>query len=224
MKQSCWFARRHLLTLFLLLISLSVAGPPTNLFVLNASDSSISLRWIHPQVRTPTSLTHYVVRATVLHTYTNQVALPREWIVDRSSSNFELVNLFSGTKYNVSVTSRSADFGDGGTGSIISETIIGVPEPEPEQPKILTKTGQQLEIEIPNAVNYNGPITQIHIIVLFVDTELSQSFDEKLLTNYNQAQEDGTNYYIAAELNYEVRVVGISRGGTVNSIPVNKFP
>lgn len=132
--------------------------------------------------------------------------MPREWIVDKSSSsNFELVNLLPGTKYNISITSRSVDFGDGGSNSILSETIIGVPEPEPAQPRIISRNGQQLEIEIPNPVNYHGPINRIHIIVLFVDSELSQSFDEKILTNYNQAQEDGTSYYIAAELEYEVR-------------------
>lgn len=185
---------------------LTVAGPPTNLFVLNTSDSSVTIRWQHPESQTESSLDLYVIRAVALQTYaTNQVPLPREWVSPKqSNSNFELVNLLPGTKYNVSITSRSNEYGDGGTGSIIAETVIGIPSPEPEQPHVIARNGQQLEVEIPNSVNYNGPINQIHVVVIFVDSELSQSFDEKLLTNYNQAQEDGTSYYIAAELNYEV--------------------
>lgn len=114
------------------------------------------------------------------------------------------MNLLPGTKYNITITSRSDEFGDGGSNAILSETIIGVPAPEPEEPSVIARNGQQLEIEIPNPINYNGPINQIQIVVIYVDSELSQSFDERLLTHYNQAQEDGTTYYIAAELNYMV--------------------
>lgn len=164
------------------------------------------MRWQHPEAQTGSTLNQYVIRAAILQTYaTNQVHLPREWIVQKdSSTKFELVNLLPGTKYNITITSRSNEFGDGGSNSIPAETIIGVPFPEPEQPRVIARNGQQLEIEIPNPINYNGPINQIQIVVIFVDSELSQSFDEQLLAHYNQAQVDGTSYYIAAELNYMV--------------------
>lgn len=110
----------------------------------------------------------------------------------------------AGTKYNITITSRSDENRLGGSKTIIAETLIGIPDPEPEQPHVISRNGQQMEVEIPNAVNYNGPINQIHVVVVFVDSELSQSFDEQLLKNYNDAQEDGTSYYIAAELDYEV--------------------
>lgn len=201
---------------------LSVAGPPTSLFVLNSSDSSITLRWQHPEAQMPSSLNQYVIRAVIIQTYaTNQVPQPREWIVQKdSATKFELVNLLPGTKYNITITSRSDAFGDGGSNSILSETIIGVPAPEPEQPHIILRNGQQLEIEIPNPINYNGPINQIQIVVIFVDSELSQSFDERLLVHYNQAQEDGTSYYIAAELNYMVSEASLSNEN-VQTIFVN---
>lgn len=200
--------KSHHLTL---LFFFTVAGPPSNIAAVNSTDTSLTIRWQHPDSPTKTSLNVYRIRAVVVQTYaTNQIPQPREWIVPKGSNgNFELVNLMPATKYNVSITSRSDEYGDGGTNSIIAETMIGTPDPEPDQPHVISRNGQQMEVEIPNPVNYNGPISQIHVVVVFVDSELSQSFDEKLLNNYNQAQEDGTSYYIAAELNYEVIVMEI---------------
>lgn len=129
-----------------------------------------------------------------------------EWRVDKGNdARIELVNLSPGTTYNVTVTSVSDAHGDGGTTSIIVETEIGVPDPEPPQPKIVKHDGQTMTIEIPPLTNNNGPISAVHVIVVFVDSELSQTFDKNLLKTFNEAQEDGTSYYIAAELPNENR-------------------
>lgn len=53
-------------------------------------------------------------------------------------------------------------------------------------------------------MNENGPISSIQVAVVFVDSELSQKFDETLLKGYKEAMDDGTSYYIAAELPNEV--------------------
>jgi endothelial-specific receptor tyrosine kinase len=48
--------------------------------------------------------------------------------------------------------------------------------------------------------NNNGPVTFYQIIVYFVGNEILQDFDQTLLKGYKQSEEDGTPYYIAAEL------------------------
>lgn len=187
-----------------------VAGPPRQVEIANRTASSILLRWQHfdPLVlqKDDTTLTRYVIRATVLKSLAPiAVPPPPQWRVEkRSDSQVELVNLHAGTKYNISITSESDDHGEGGTSSVVVETEIGIPDPEPPQPKTIKKEGNTLLIEIPELVNNNGPITFVHVVVVFVDSELSQTFDETLLKNVIEAQEDGTNYYIAAELAYEV--------------------
>lgn len=68
------------------------------------------------------------------------------------------------------------------------------------------RKAKTMEIEIPTMTNNNGPISAVYVVVIYVDSEISQSFDEHLLTHYKQAQEDGSSYYIAAELTYEVNM------------------
>lgn len=120
-----------------------------------------------------------------------------------------LINLineicFAGSMYNISIRSFSEEYGGGGLSWISADTEIGEPEPVPPQPTVLKTNGRTITIEIPQLINNNGPITVIQVVVVFLDTELSQQFDENLLKGYAQAVEDGTNYYITAELPYEV--------------------
>lgn len=187
-----------------------VAGPPRQLEITNRSSSSIQLRWQHydPLVldKEDTTLTRYAIRANVVKSFSSMGVLPPpQWIVEkRSDSQIELVNLHPGTAYNISITSESEVHGEGGISYVLAATEIGIPDPEPPQPKIVKKDGNTMLIEIPQLINDNGPITYVHVIVVFVDSELSQRFDESLLKNFNQAQEDGSNYYITAELENEV--------------------
>lgn len=100
--------------------------------------------------------------------------------------------------------SFSNDHGEGGSIWILGETDIGVPDPPPPPAKILNANGKTITIEVPSFVNNNGPITAIHVVVIFVDSELFQQFDENLLKDYKHATEDGLNYYITAALDNEV--------------------
>lgn len=72
------------------------------------------------------------------------------------------MNQFSATTYNISVRSHS-DYGEGGLSSIIAETDIGIPEPIPPQPTVLTRNRKTISIEIPPLINNNGPITTIQV-------------------------------------------------------------
>lgn len=87
-----------------------------------------------------------------------------------------------------------------------AETDITTPDPVPPEPQVLDSKEKTITIEIPPLVNNNGPITAIHVVVIFVDSELSQEFDENLLKGYKHALDDGLNYYITAELQNEVKL------------------
>lgn len=190
---------------------IKVAGPPRSVRIINRTDTSIVLHWQHsdPHVlrADDKSLSRYVIRAKILQSYSSMAKLPLpQWSVEKGTdSQIELLDLNPGTKYNITVQSVSDEHGDGGTSSIIAETEIGTPDPEPSQPKVVKRDGQTMIIEIPPLINNNGPITAVQVIVVFVDSELSQTFDENLLKNFKEAQEDGTSYYIAAELLNENR-------------------
>lgn len=109
-----------------------------------------------------------------------------------------------GSTYNISIISFSKDNSEGGVRWLTAETEIGIPDPIPPTPTILDKNGKSITIEIPHFVNNNGPVTAIHVVVIFVDSELSLQFDEHFLRSFKYASEEGINYYITAELSNEV--------------------
>lgn len=184
-----------------------VAGPPRNLTILSHTNTSILLSWLEPEQQQPESLSRYKIQANIIKTYgSNSISQPPQWMVEKSgaTAQMELVNLNPGTTYNLSVFSHSDVVKDGGVTSIVTETDIGIPDPEPPQPKTIQRVEKTLTIEIPSLMNNNGPVSAVHVVVIFVDSELSQQFDESLLKDFHSAVEDGTNYYIAAELGNEV--------------------
>lgn len=188
-----------------------VAGPPRNLQIVNQTDSSIVLKWQAPEQQQPQSLIRYIIRANILKKFGPNSLLPLpQWTQEKTAASpqIELPNLNPGSTYNLSVISDSENRGEGGVAWIIGETDIGVPE-LPAQPNVVSRKEKTLTIEIPPLVNNNGPVTAVHVVVIFVDSELSQQFDEHLLKGYKEAAEDGTNYYITAELNNEVRIVSV---------------
>ena len=56
-------------------------------------------------------------------------------------------------------------------------------------------------METPNS---NGPITSYLVVVMNEDSQ--QIFQEELLKSYDEAKREGIDYYIAAKLNPEVLV------------------
>lgn len=184
-----------------------VAGPPRNLTVLSHTNTSILLRWLEPEQQQPESLSRYKIQANIIKKYgSNSVSQLPQWMVEKSgaTAQMELVNLNPATTYNLSVISYSEVVKDGGVASIVAETDIGIPDPKPPEPKTIKRAGKTLTIEIPPLINNNGPISAVHVVVIYVDSELLQQFDENLLKDFKSAVEDGTNYYIAAELGNEV--------------------
>lgn len=182
-----------------------VAGPPRNLHSINYTDTSITLEWDAPKQQFD-SLNRYKIKAKLLQQFgVSTSAQVHEWTLDNTehTPQIECVDLQPGATYNITVTSFSDDYGDGGKGWIVAETEIGVPDLAP-QPTIISRRGKTLTVEIPPIVNSNGPVTAVHVIVIYVDSGLSQEFDESLLAGYKQAIEDGMSYYITASLSNEV--------------------
>lgn len=179
-----------------------VPGPVRNVKQSERSQTSITLTWDEPEQKK--FLLNYIVRVDPIRTFAKSL-LPGEWTVPKENNQVELSPLHPGTTYLIQIISNSNQ-GEGGVTSVTIETEIGIPEPEPQQPTVLSRSDTSLVIEIKPQTNINGPISLYHVIVLFVDNGLIQQFDENLLTNFKQAQEDGTNYYIAAELEFQESV------------------
>lgn len=175
------------------------AGPVSNVRQVERSQTSITLKWDEPQSKK--FLRNYIVRVNPIKTFAKSL-LPGQWTVPKENSQVDLSPLHPGTTYLIEIVSNS-DSGEGGIASVTIETEIGIPEPEPQQPTVLSRSETTLVVEIKPQTNINGPISYYHVIVLYVDNGLVQQFDENLLTNFKQAEEDGTNYYITAELDYE---------------------
>lgn len=154
-----------------------------------------------PPERNDTELTEYEVRAIVMATHsTNPWAMRNITTkVSKLLRKIEMLDLIPSTEYNITVVSKNGDV-DGGSKSLIAKTRLGIPDPKPEEPKILEYKDGKARIEIKRAVNNNGPITKYVVVVHFVDNELIHDFDESLLTDYQKAKEDGLSYYITAEI------------------------
>lgn len=142
----------------------------------------------------------YEIIAKVVKSYSSySIRSPPIWKVDKMANQFELLNLHPGTTYNITVTSIAQNI-KGGEVFMEAETEIGIPDPEPEEPNILSRTSNMITIEIPPVNNDNGPITSFQVVVQFVGDEFVQNFNNSLLKTYSESQEDGTPYYITAEI------------------------
>lgn len=197
-------------------------GPVTNFIATNVTEDSITLQWLAPDSKS--LLDHYIVRADVLETFNTQKLINPEWIVPRDESRYDLVGLHPGTKYNISILSASRDEeSDGGmvigAAFIVKWTDVGVPDQEPPEPKVLSVKKTSQIIKLAPVINNNGPITKYQLVVIFVsEYGLVQTFDENLLRSYNDSHEDGTQFYIAAELDLGngARNVEVGDGNTYN--------
>lgn len=178
-------------------------GPITNVEFRNITEDTISLAWTPPESRI--LLDHYIVRAEVLHTYSTRPLINPEWTVPKEDRQFDLVGLQPATKYNVTVTSIGVDgppLTDSTRGSIsqVQWTRLAEPDNEPAEPEVLSVAETSQIVRVHPVVNNNGPVSKYRLVVIYVTYGLMQTFDESLLRSYNESQEEGTQFYIAAEL------------------------
>ncbi|XP_036674021.3 putative inactive tyrosine-protein kinase Wsck [Drosophila suzukii] len=193
---------------------------PHHLRISNKTENSLTLNWDAYEARKlllaggaeavlPNQLLdNFLIRAEVLRTYSSLPAFPQpEFMVQKTETQFELTDLHPATLYNISVRAICQDPQAGqsecGQASIEANTQVGQPSPAPAQPKILSRTDRTVTIELSPIRNDNGPLSKLLIIVEYVDNALSQPFDSQLLGSWQQAQQDGVPYYIAAELEYD---------------------
>ncbi|EDV93133.1 putative tyrosine-protein kinase Wsck [Drosophila grimshawi] len=198
---------------------------PHHLRMVNSSENSISLAWdaygssklllagaaeaLAPQTQ---QIANFLIRCRVMQTYSTLPAFQQpEFIVQGTETRFELTDLQPATLYNISVRAicvqKQQQMGDEenecGHATIMASTEVGLPSPAPAQPKILTRTENTITVELAPVHNNNGPVTKLLVIVEFVDNALSQPFDAQLLGSWQDAQQNGVPYYIAAELDYD---------------------
>lgn len=195
-----------------------IAGPVTNVQFRNITENSFSISWIPPD--SSILLDHYKIRADVLKTFSTRPLINPEWTLGKYERSFDLPDLHPGTQYNVTILSVSEDGESlgGGSISLVQWTEIGVPDQEPDEPKVLSIDDTAQIIEIKPVLNNNGPVSNYQLVVIFVAHGLMQTFDPTLLRSYNESQEEGTHYYIAAELDLGniTRRIKIGDGRTYN--------
>lgn len=156
----------------------------------------------------PNLLRSYRINGSIVRTYANRtLPAPPEWTVPDTELHLDVFDLRPGTVYNFTVLSiAKGGAGDagvpGGSRSMILRTPIGWPEPEPPQPRIRgAGTAHTRTVDLPVVQNTMGPVTRVRVVVVFEDASLvRQDFDPARVMGYAQAQEEGLNYYIAAEL------------------------
>lgn len=175
-----------------------VPGPSRNLKSSNApTNSSLFLEWDLPESNELVS--EFSVKAVPLKTYASSKLSDTEWIVSKSDTQFELMNLHPGTQFNVSVMSM-ANGKTGGTSFILLETSIGEPAPLPQKPKRISETPQTITIEIEPQQNINGPVSGCRIIVFHKSVSIIQEFNKKYLSDYQTSRDSGLSYYISGEV------------------------
>ncbi|XP_059613064.1 putative inactive tyrosine-protein kinase Wsck [Phlebotomus argentipes] len=179
--------------------NLSVPGPPKHLRMDldTVKNTSFTILWEPPDASN--FLMQYAITARVIHTFAHRMLVPIEWRAARTDVQQELVELHPATRYNISVTCLSATE-EGGSAWIVAETRVGVPSQAPPEPKIMARDERTITVQINPIENGNGPITFYRVVVAFVNYGLVQNFDLALLKDYRGSREDGTQYYIAAEL------------------------
>ncbi|XP_062121529.1 putative inactive tyrosine-protein kinase Wsck [Drosophila sulfurigaster albostrigata] len=195
---------------------------PHHLRVVNSTENSLSLAWdaydarkvlqaggaedpLMPQQH----ILNFRVKCHILETYSILPPFQQpEFIVQSSETGLELTDLQPATLYNVSVLAlcavpRQQQEQECGHATLLARTEVGLPSPVPKQPKVLARTPSTITVELTPVQNNNGPVSKLLFIVEFVDDALSQPFDTQLLGSWQEAQQNGVPYYIAAELDYD---------------------
>uniref|UniRef100_A0A1L8DKE7 Tyrosine-protein kinase wsck n=2 Tax=Nyssomyia neivai TaxID=330878 RepID=A0A1L8DKE7_9DIPT len=178
---------------------LKVPGPPRHLRMDldTVKNTSFTIMWEPPEASS--FLIEYAINAYPIHTYASRALSPVGWRVERRDNQQELVELHPATRYNITVTSLG-DSEAGGMAWIVGETRVGVPSRVPPEPKILARDGKTITVEVHPIENSNGPINFYRVVVVFANYGLIQNFDLNLLKDYRGSREDGTQFYITAEL------------------------
>ncbi|KAH8417377.1 hypothetical protein KR222_009959 [Zaprionus bogoriensis] len=228
---------------------------PHRLRVANRTANSISLAWdAYAPAKTvlpgggaggapAQQITNFLIKCQVVHTYSTLPAFEQpEFIVQSSETSFELTDLQPATIYNISVRAsceqqqqqqQQREQSECGSATIKASTELGLPSPLPVEPKILARSGNTITVELAPVHNNNGPVTKLLIIVETVDDALSQPFDAEHLGSWQEAQQNGLPYYIAAELYYDRPednrtrqfVVGDNqRYGRYRNVPLEPLP
>ena len=137
-----------------------------------------------------------------------------------------MVGLQPGALYNVTVTAVSPDEREGPPASKMFWTEVGSPLPPP-RPTVRVADGGRMYVRFEALTgNPNGPVTGYRIVVINATEPVP--FDPESLYGYEKAKKEGTDYWIAAEIevdyfeDHDEFLVGDGRryGGYLNYGPL----
>lgn len=191
-----------------------VPGPPRFLQMENVTETSAHFFWTEPE--SYTDIMYYQVKAVVLHTYSSYSPNSPEWMFSNNTFKTDLITLQPSTKYNFTIRAVSEN-GEGPVAYSVAETKMGgniyktqkeqvvynnifiiEPDNRPPQPIILDKGDTTMSVKLSSVVNNNGPVTSYQVIV--VNEDAKEGFRPENLKSIREAEREGYNYYIAAEL------------------------
>lgn len=189
-------------------------APVEQLTASNATNTTVTLAWRHADDDAEAApVRSYRVAATIVRSNANvsladEPPVAAEWIVPADRTHIELTSLRPWTVYNFTVrpvTDADADANDDADDHTerhtLGTTAIGWPEPEPPQPLVLGTTDRMRTVQLPVVRNTMGPVTRVRVVVVFEDASLvRRDFEASRVVGYAQSLEDGTNYYVTAEL------------------------
>ncbi|ALC45915.1 Wsck [Drosophila busckii] len=196
---------------------------PNHLRLVNTTENSISIVWdayepnnllvsVGTEGLTPQAnqVSKFIIKCQVVHSYSSLPVFEQpEFVVQSTETEFELTDLHPATHYNISVYAMciaqqlERKETECGHATLSAATKVGVPYPVPVQPKIITRTDYSITVELAPMQNDNGPLSKLLIIVEYVNNALRQTFDAQLLGSWQESQQNGVPYYIAAELDYD---------------------
>lgn len=181
--------------------NVTVPGPPTDISISNLTETSVFVGWKQPHAHN--TITGYKIKSDVVFTYSADVIKSLEWVFSNTTFHTALTNLHPGTTYNLTICALSVN-GPGAATHAEVETIIGDPDPSPPDAKVIHRYPDRMEIKIPNATNYNGPVSNYRVVV--INEEFQQGFLPEYLKPYYEASKEDIPYYITAELDpYEIQ-------------------
>jgi len=224
---------------------------PHHLRVVNSTENSLSLTWdayestkmllaggADPLAPQTPRIANFRIKCQVVETFSILPTFPQpEFMVQSTETRFELTDLHPATLYKVSVVAicdkqPQREQSECGNATLMARTEVALPSPAPMQPKILSRKDNTITVELSPVHNNNGPVSKLLIIVEIVDDSLSQPFDEQLLGSWQDLQQNGVPYYIAAELEYDrpednrtrTFVIGDNkRYGRYRNVPLNQI-
>lgn len=92
-------------------------GPPRNFTISNITESGVRLTWQEPE--SFVEITSYQIEAIIIRTYSKFSPTSPNWMYSNNTFQTELITLLPGTKYNITLSTKSPS----GNGAFVYKVI-----------------------------------------------------------------------------------------------------